>query len=81
MRSQETIKEMLEKFDAADESGDLCQYGAGIREALLWVDETSSDEDVTQYLPECEICASIDCSGATGGTCDDAEEEDDDAGE
>jgi len=35
---------MLEKFDAADESGDLCQYGAGIREALLWVDETSSDD-------------------------------------
>jgi len=78
MRSEEDLSRMLALFDAADESGDLDSEGNGIREALLWMKNAgSTDEDLEQYLPECQHCQSVECSGATGPACDDAEEDDD----
>jgi hypothetical protein len=77
MISLDEIKHMLERFQEADNNGELEEEGAGALKALQWVTEDLDYAEMDDMLPDeevCEDCGSPDCSGASGGECDDAED-------
>jgi hypothetical protein len=52
MKSQQEVQDMLDKFDAADQEGELDCDGEAILNALSWVLGHHDDGELTQYLPE-----------------------------
>lgn len=74
----EEIRHMLTRFEEAHNNGELEEEGEGAYKALQWVLEDLDYSEMDDMLPDeevCPDCESPDCSGAAGGECDDAEEE------
>lgn len=71
------IRNMLSRFQEAFDNDELEPEGEGALKALKWVTEDDDYAEMDGMLPEeavCEDCGDPECSGASGGECDDAEE-------
>lgn len=75
------VRNMLERFKEAFDNGELDEQGEGAYKALKWVTEDDDYSEMDGMLPEvpvCDDCGDENCSGAAGGMCDDAVDEDED---
>jgi hypothetical protein len=52
MRTEAEVRNMLKKFDDADDAGELDCDGESIQAALLWTLNHRDDDELTQYLSD-----------------------------